>query len=222
LYPCNDSLRFDTAGAQGAPNGIPCGAAFSVTGTSLSVTPTLSGTKALNEQLTVIFVPASGVQAQGSAAVTINPGATPQPAPVVQKPVVVAHTGPADLSVVIFSATVDQSGLATVVFDIANGGTGDSGSYSFQAYLPTQSTYTYYSPAQASLAPGSHIVNTLRFTQATPGAVSIIVDPSNAVNDSNRTNNYAAQNLSMPYGYNPQPNYNNQPTPIYYGQPSVY
>jgi hypothetical protein len=224
LYACNDSLRFDTAGAQGKTNTIPCGAAFTVTGTSLTVTPSLSGTKALQEPLTVIFVPQSGPQVQGSATITINPRAQQTPAPVVQSPAVVAHTGPADLSVQILSATVDPNGLATIVFDISNNGAGDSGGYTFQAYLPTRTTYTYYSPAQVSLSPGSHIVSTLRFTQAAPGAISIIVDPSNNVSDSNRTNNYAAQNLSMPYGYNPQTYYNqNQVTPIYYGQqPYVY
>ncbi len=222
LYPCNDSLRFTTAGAAGTENAIPCGTTFGVTGSSLTMTPVLSGTKALNEPLTVIFAPATGAQVQGSAVVTISPEAQPVPVPVVHKPV--TYTGPADLSVVILSAVVDQSGLATVVFDISNNGRGGSGSYTFQAYLPTRSTYTYYSPAQASLSPGSHIVNTLRFTDATPGAISIIVDPSESVNDSNRTNNYAAQNLSMPYGYNPQPQYNtNGYTPIYYGQqPYVY
>ena len=224
LYSCNDSLRFETAGTGGTTNAIPCGAAFTVSGSSVKVTPTLSGTKSINEPLSILFVPSqAGAEVQGGATVTINPAAVSAPA--VSQSVSATHAGPADLSVVILSAVVDQTGLATVVFDIANGGTGDSGSYNFQAYLPTRTTYTYSSPVQSSLAPGSHIVNTLRFTQATPGAVSIIVDPSSSVNDSNRTNNYAAQNLSMPYGYNPQTYYNNYNgvTPIYYGQqPYVY
>lgn len=215
LYPCNDSLHFKTVDAAGASGEIPCGAAFSVASSSLTVIPVLSGTKSVDEPLTILFVPTlAGTQAQGSATVTINPGTEPVQ---VAKPVV--HSGPADLSVQILSATVDQNGWAVVTFDIANVGSGDSGSYSFVAYLPTNSTYTYYSPVQVSLAPGSHIVNTLRFSQANSGAIAVLVDPSNVVNDANRTNNYAAQNLVMPATYNPQVYYNNNQ---YYQPPVVY
>jgi hypothetical protein len=204
LYSCNDSLRFETAGTNGTENTIPCGAAFSVSGKSLAVTPILTGTKPLAESLTIIFEPTAGTaQAQGSTSVTVNPGAAP--APVVQK--TITASGPADLSVTIISASADQNGWATLVFDVSNIGSGNSGNYSFVAYLPTRQSFTYYSPTQASLSPGSHIVNTLRFSDVESGAVSIIVDPSNAVNDSNRGNNYAAQVLSMPYGYIQQQNY---------------
>lgn len=220
LYACNDSLHFSTAGTGGTLNTIPCGTAFSVSGTSVTLTPNLSGSQTISEPLSIIFVPTqAGAQTQGSATVKVIPGAE-KPVVTVTKPV--APSGVADLSVQILSATVDANGWATVIFDISNIGTGNSGSYSFQAYLPTRSTYTYYSPAQTSLAPGSHIVNTLRFTQAVPGSLSVIVDPSNVVTDSNRTNNYATQTLSMPYGYNPQTYYTNQPQPTYYGQTYVY
>jgi len=220
IYPCGQSLTFATANSQGAVNSIPCGAAFSVNGNAISLTPVLSASTTVSAPLTIVFTPASGTGVQASATTIVHPGVAPAPAPapsVTKKPAPVAASGPADLAVTMISSIVDQNGWATVVFDIANNGSGSSGAYSFQVYLPTRSGYTYYSPVQSSLAPGSHIVNTLRFTQGIPGTVSVIVDPSNAVNDSYRANNYGSQNLSMPYGYNSQPQYQYtaQPTYVY-------
>jgi hypothetical protein len=213
IYPCNDSLKLETAGAGTAINLVPCGAAFALSGNSLTLIPVLSGTTPQNVALTVVFAGATGgTQAQGSAVVAVRPGTKPAPASVQPAP---APAGPSNLSVQILSASADQSGYATVVFDISNTGAGATGPYTFEAFLPMRSSYTYYSPTQDSLAPGSHIINTLRFTQAAPGAVSIIVDPSNMTSDANRTDNYAGAQLSMPYGYNPQQQY-------YYGQPVPY
>ncbi len=121
----------------------------------------------------------------------------------------VAHaaSGPADLAVtIIASGYIDPASGALltnrpaqpgdvvgVEFDIANIGGSATGSYSFQAHLPTQSSYTYNSPVQASLAPGAHVVSTLRFTQLAPGGIfTVVVDPNNQVNDANRANNEAA------------------------------
>ena len=108
-------------------------------------------------------------------------------------------------------------------FDIANVGGSSSGSYYFTAYLPTIQGYNYTSPRQASLAPGAHIVNTLRFTQANGGSFSVSVDPSNAVRESNERNNYASQPVggsaylpnygpqySQPYNTYQYPAYTNQ------------
>ena len=98
--------------------------------------------------------------------------------------------------------------MTAVSFDIANVGGTSSGTYSFTANLPTQSGYTYASPAQASLAPGSHVLNTLRFTEAQSGTVSISVNAS----DANKSNNYASQSISAPYQYNYNSSYNYLPT----------
>jgi len=212
IYPCSQSLTFETNGTQGAMNAIPCGAAFSVSGNSLSLTPLLSGSATTSVPLTIVFTPSSGTRVQASANVIVNP-ATVAPV-VITRPTPVA-TGPADLAVTMVSATVDQNGFGTVTFDISNIGSGASGVYTFSAFLPTRASYTYYSPVQSSLAPGSHIIDTLHFTQGIPGAVSVIV---NDTNDTNQANNYTGATMSAPYGYAPQPSYQYtvQPTPYVY------
>lgn len=172
--------------------------------------------------------PTPTVQIQApTSTVVVQPSSTPPQ--VVKKQISApAPQGPADLSVKLISASIDPSGWGTVVFDIANEGTGNSGAYSFEVFIPTTSTYTYYSPAQVSLAPGSHIVNTLRFTQAISGGVSIIVDPATLVQDANRANNYAGVQMTAPYGlpgqgYAPQPyNGNYLPGQAGYPQPYLY
>ena len=220
VYPCSDSLRFETP-VQGSSAIIPCGAAYSLTGTAVSLTPYLSGIAVVHEPLTILFTPSAtgGAKVQGSATIAIHPLA---PTPVVTKPAPKASQGPADLAVTLISATIDQMGWGTVVFDIANQGTGNSVPYTFQVFIPTQSAYIYYSPAQASLAPSSHIISTLRFTQAISGATSIIIDPSNSVNDPNRANNYAGAQMTAPYGYTPQPYDLPAQAGGYYAQPYVY
>lgn len=219
IYPCNDSLRFETAGPDNTSNTVPCGAAFGVSGNSLTLVPLLSSATATPAQLSVVFLPSSGsgTQAQGSATILIQPGKAPAPvAPARPALPQVAGVGPSDLSVTLASANADQYGNATVVFAVANTGANSSGPYTFQVYLPTRATYTYTSPVQASLPPSSHIINTLRFTQAVPGTVSVVVDSSNSTQDQNRTNNYAGATLSIPYGYNSQPYYGQQAFPYVY------
>ena len=221
LYQCRNNLRLETSGGNGTTNAVPCGAAFTVSPTgSAVVTPILSGIATTSLPISVIFIPnaitstssgqASSKQAQGNVTVVVHPGAAPVvvvPAPAQPTtPVAPAKpraTGPADLSVHIISVRVDPSGMGIAEFDIANDGASSSGMYYFEAYLPTQSGYPYSSPAQSSLAPGDHIVNTLRFSQATGGTVSITIDPSNSVHESNENNNYASQSLSMPYNAYP-------------------
>jgi hypothetical protein len=99
-----------------------------------------------------------------------------------------------------------DAGVTVVAFDIANTGGSPTGTWYFTAQLPTSQPYTYTSSAQASLAPGDHIANTLRFTGVMSGGltgqggnVGISVDPSNAVAESNESNNYASQWVNAPY-----------------------
>ncbi len=123
------------------------------------------------------------------------------PTPVTPKPV--TPSSPADLDVRIIAVGVidpytgafvqrapyHASETAAVQFDIANIGGSNSGSYTFQAQIPTSQPYTYSSLVQPSLAPGSHVVNTLRFSPATNGTFSVQVMGQ----DSNSSNNYASQ-----------------------------
>ncbi len=161
---------------------------------------------------TQVTAPASATtskQAQGSATVAVLPSSpitviSLEPATQI-KPTAPRASGPADLSVRIIAVNTDQSGMTTVEFGITNEGESSSGTYYFEAFLPTQSAYTYTSPLQSSLGQGEHIVNILRFTQAVLGTVSIVVDPSRAVHESNENNNYASQSVSMPYYTQPYP-----------------
>ena len=197
------------------------------TNKQVSITPLLSGSAAVDVPISIIFMQtatssASTVrQAQGSATVHVLPGTgvTPPPVsqPITPPPSSIPNTSntsntgnsspntqttrprtPADLSVRIVSITTDGYGNGIATFDIGNLGGTSSGTYYFTANLPTQTGYAYASPAQASLAPGGHIVSTLNFTQAVPGIFSVSITK----NDANNSNNYASQNV-MPSSYGP-------------------
>lgn len=223
LYQCNNAFYFGIPRAEGAQNFIPCGTAFTIptTDNMITVTPILRGTASTSVPVSIIFMPhaTTSKQAQGSATIVVLPPVAPiveRPEPVtpiatvkpripaVQQPRTLT---PADLSVRIMGVNVDSSGMAVVEFDIKNEGGAPSGTYYFQAFLPTQSVYTYNSPLQSSLGSGDHVVSTIRFTQAVAGTVSIVVDPSSMVRESNENNNYASQFVSAStYNYQyPQP-----------------
>ncbi|MBI2610857.1 hypothetical protein HYW60_02900 [Candidatus Kaiserbacteria bacterium] len=225
LYQCASGLGFQTPGVVGMV-GIPCGAAFTIGGEekSISLTPYLSAREPLDVPLSILFMPsATGTQAQGSAAVRISPlssvtpsptpiptGApepTPEPTPTPEPEPAPSPRLPADLSVRIISVSVDMSGNGIAIFDITNVGGTDSGTYYFSASLPTQTGYTYASPAQNPLAREAHIVSTLRFSQARGGVFSVSITTP----DANASNNYASQTVTAPYG-NYYDSYNYLPT----------
>lgn len=232
LYPCEDGLQIQTLSITGGLNSIPCGAAFTLANgddRKISLTPRLLGSKVLEVPLSVIFIPSATTseQAQGSATVAIAPAAMTEPTvetPVeqhVSTPTTPSNTSgqapatPADLSVRMASVSIDASGQGVATFDIANVGGRSSGTYYFTAQLPTASGYMYSSPAQASLAPGAHVANTLRFSGGTPGVVSVSITTP----DSNADNNYASQSVAVSYtSY--LPNY--LPTQTNYGYPYQY
>lgn len=213
LYQCKDVVHF-RSDVGGAPTAIPCGAAYTLAAANntLTVTPLLSGTASTSVPLSIVFIPSATTskQVQGSATVIVNPATAPvvtppatstppvqppTPTPPVNPP---PQAGPADLSVQILSVVPDGAGGGIATFDIGNDGLSATGVYSFTAQLPTADGYLYNSPAQSSLAPGDHIVNTLRFSQATSGIFSVVVD-SGTKNEARTDNNYASQQVSMPY-----------------------
>jgi len=230
LYQCESGFQLQTVNQNGVSDQIPCGTSFVLpsNAASLTLTPILSLKSAVDVPMSVVFIPDASTSSsvQGTASVLVNPAsiATVTPAPsTTPAPAKPRATGPADLSVRIISVNADQYGNGTAVFDIENIGSGTSHSYYFEAQLPTNAygqtygsqmqSYTYNSPAQISLASGDHVTSTLHFTQAQQGGIfSVTVDPSDAVNDSNRTNNYAYQTLTMPYNYNYNQQYNYQQT----------
>lgn len=222
LYQCKDIAHFQSS-VGGAVMTIPCGAAFTLpaANNSLLLTPQLSGTASTSVPLSIVFIPSatstsSGQatkQVQGNATVIVNPAttppATPPPAtttppmqqptttpPVVQNPP--ASAGPADLSVQILSVVPDGAGGGIATFDIGNDGLSATGVYSFTAQLPMEGGRLYSSQPQASLAPGDHVVNTLRFSQAASGIFSVVVD-AGTKNEARTDNNYASREFVMPY-----------------------
>lgn len=200
-YGCNDKVKM-TAKVDDNDAAIPCGSSIGITGDSLVLTPTLTGSTTVSIPVTIMYIPtgARAPIAQGSASVNVMSGITTTPKPAKDNGGVIVgggSSGNADIAVSIISATVDQFGNGTVVFDIANVGSGTSGSYTFNAQLPTATSYNYASPAQSPLAPGAHMQNTLRFSMSITGPITIIVSAA----DSNQTNNRATQYLNATYGY---------------------
>lgn len=223
LYQCKTGFRFETnAPARAA---LPCGNAITVgADKTINLVPVLTGTSTLDVPVSIVFVPAatsSTERPQGATTVKVNAAtgaaATSATKPTTgTKPATAAAprpTGKPDLSVRILSVgTVNAvSGLienrypgpeeiAAVQFDIANNGTGSTGSYAFTVSLPIQGGYVYTSPAQSSLTPGSHIVNTLRFkpVQSGGGTVTVSVDPYGSVSETNESNNAGAIFIGAP------------------------
>lgn len=149
-----------------------------------------------------------------------TPEPTPSPAPAPTP--TPKHVTPADLRVQIIAlgvidpntglfvnrAPMYPGDIAAAEFDIANIGGSMSSVYYFSANIPTIGGYVYNSPAQARLAPGSHVMNTLRWTQSQPvGTFTVTV-----TGDSYTANNYASAMVSGGY------NYYNYPQPTYYPQ----
>lgn len=219
LYECENDLTFQTSSST--DSGIPCGVAYTIgsASSSLSVIPELSATSSVTDTLSVVFIPSQGgQQVQGNATMTINPAApaTPAPAKTTAKTSSASKTstyssahysGPADLAVSIVSGQINAYGDGTVTFNIANVGGSTSGSYTFSAQLPTAEPYPYVSPLQTPLAPGAHVVSTLNFTDAASGGGLFSVSILNG-NETNSSNDYASMELTGPYNYNNEYNYN--------------
>jgi hypothetical protein len=219
LYQCKSGFRF-TSGSTA----IPCGSAFTVgTGTSLTLTPVLSGAPSLEVPFSIVFMPSattstSRPQGTGTIAVSAAPSNNGSPAnnPAPNAGMTGsgsantgsgAQTGTPDLWVRISAIGVIEAGdrfvirkptsssdIVAVKFDIVNVGSGPTGEWYFSASLPTDPVTPYVSPIQKSLGAGDHIENTLRFNHVDSGGTFIlIVDPANTVRESNEGNNTASQ-----------------------------
>ncbi|HEY4525198.1 MAG TPA: CARDB domain-containing protein [Candidatus Paceibacterota bacterium] len=219
LFECREGLQMGVPAQTNSYAAVPCATAVTLpeAATSLTILPILAATSTADTTISILFMPTDGSaaspEASGSTTIKIIPSVPPretvpqpepQPAPkptVRPTPPVPAAT-PADLTVTLMSVEVDAYGNATAVFDIANRGGTATGVYYFTASLPMQSAYMYTSPAQASLSPSSHILSTLRFSQAVGGSFSVTVDGANAVRESNESNNSASQIVYAPASYN--------------------
>lgn len=79
-----------------------------------------------------------------------------------------------------------------IQFEVRNNGTRTSPTWRFSANLPTAQNFFYNSPTQSALRPGESIVYTLAFdsfVNATSGTVTVNIDPSNIIAESNESNN---------------------------------
>lgn len=217
LYECAEGIAYGvpvirTGETRASLMEVQCGTAFTLgqATSSVIVVPILTtdsptgGEKTAN--ISILFVPTSGGQVRGSAKMIITPGgavATPEMPETSETPntpqTPAQISGPADLVVTVLSAVTDITGASVVTFDIANRGGSSSGTYAFTANLPTMQAYTFISDPQQSLAPGAHIVNTLRFNQTVSGLFSVSVDPSQTVREASESNNAASWQISMPY-----------------------
>jgi hypothetical protein len=126
---------------------------------------------------------------------------------------------PADLSVRVVAVGVidpytgafvsrpaySPSDVSAVQFDIQNVGGTASGSYTFEANIPTSQPYVFSSQLQPSLGAGAHVINTLRFTPAVDGTFSVTV----RAYDNNQSNNTASRWVTG--AYNPYPSYPQYP-----------
>lgn len=113
--------------------------------------------------------------------------------------VTIVNIGTVNEATGAFSATssVRVAEPGGVVFDISNIGTAVSGTWEFAANLPTDSGL-FVSDPQPSLKPGEKIRYTLGFralAKSGPNTVTITIDPRNAVNDSNRANDFVSTTI---------------------------
>jgi len=108
-------------------------------------------------------------------------------------------------------APIYPGDIAAAEFDISNTGGSTSGVYYFSANIPTVSGYVYNSPAQSRLAPGAHVMNTLRWSESQPvGTFTVTV-----TGDTNTADNYASATIGGGYNgnyYSSQPSYSPQYT----------
>lgn len=232
LYQCAPNLKISVDG-----NAVPCGAAYTLgnaTGSAFMI-PTLTGSNAVQTNLSVLFIPSAagttGPEATGSATVkvvaggttptptAVTPTPTPKPTPSPTPAPAPKPTTPADLSVRIIAVGVidpytgafvarapySPNEVSAVQFDIQNVGGSPSGSYTFQANIPTTQPYTFSSQVQPSLGASAHVVNTLRFSPAVNGTFTVQVYGS----DANQSNNYASR--AVVGSYNQYPTYPQYP-----------
>ena len=172
--------------------------------------------------------------ANTAPASTVTNTATPAQSTSVSAPVQAAYYGKADLAIRLLQIGLLNNGtniisnqsqfsysdMVGIKFEVRNDGDVATGPWSFTASLPSLSTPIYNSNAQISLKPGESIIFTLGFTNLTnlyTGTITINVDPSNSVVESNKYNN-ALTTTIINSSYNSNyynNNYNNSNTGCY-------
>ena len=211
MYACVDGMSFDAI-IPGSHNiSLPCGTAItaSTSNNIIAVMPLIQGSSSVSTSISIMFTPnGSDSPAEGHTSMLIHPGVAPVEAtsttsgnatnvPRIKSPadftVRIVSVGTIDPRTGAYVSDIAHSLGDTVVvrFDIANNGGTATGPWTFDAELPTINGYHYVSPVQSSLAPGDHILNTLRFTEIASGGgtFSVDVNGNRAVKESNYMNN---------------------------------
>jgi hypothetical protein len=115
--------------------------------------------------------------------------------------IAVGYLAGASTDTFIATTTVPSGFRPAVKFAIENTGTNIAqAGWRFTAALPTQSAYVFSSDPQQALNPGDRIEYVLGFDQASPGSnrsISIAVDSTSAVGESNETNNGATGTVTI-------------------------
>lgn len=183
---------------------------------SISVVPTASST-----------IISFGTYTPSTVAATTTPSTTTPPAAVTPKPkpavttivnptpVVPAPYGLADLTVIVdrvgylttnstdsfvASPTVPDGKRPAVKFTVKNIGTNYSGTWRFNASIPTRNNFTFESDSQQSLGPGDSIDYILGFDQAVVGNQQPLVINANmdrVAQESNYDNNAVEFKLNV-------------------------
>jgi hypothetical protein len=180
---------------------------------AISFTPTGGGTAVIGTASIAIH-PGNVPTPVATSTPTVTATLTPTPVPTTPStPTQPTQTrSPADISVrIVGVGIIDPSTGAfipvtpssiddtvAVRFDIKNVGGTPTGSYTFEADLPTMNGYHYVSPIQKSLGAGDHVLNTLRFTQVASGGgtFTVVAGPNQMVNESTFSNNTASVNVN--------------------------
>ncbi len=95
--------------------------------------------------------------------------------------------------------TVRTNERGAVQFDVTNTGDKASGSWTYSAELPTYPHYSYRGKMQSSLMPGARATITVAFDKLArgQGAVTVNVDPYNAIPEKNESNNSDTRYFSI-------------------------
>lgn len=190
--PAPDEPALSVVSTPTASTTISFGTASSTVSTS--TTTTTSVTTTLAPAPTKIIPTTAGPSTNntyqiGSGPATVSPYGLPDLAVTITA---VGYLTTNSSDSFVTASTVPSSNRPAVKFTIKNMGTNWTGTWRFNASIPTRTSYVFESGAQQSLAPGESIDYTLGFDQANSGSdkmISITANFDSAAADSNPNNN---------------------------------
>ena len=142
-------------------------------------------------------------RAPATPRVTTYPVAVPQAlygkADLIVKITEIGYLNTSSTASFVKSNEVPENKRPAVKFRVTNVGTNTTGSWEFDAKLPTSSTYTFSSPTQQSLLPTQHIDYVLGYDRAKDGEnrFTITVDSDEDVDESNENNNVESVTIEV-------------------------